>query len=186
MLDKLKPKALKIIDPSIEVDYNPHTHVMVRGRATIFKESDAEIEILLANNQGKVEAVTNFIFRTETLGMEALKAVAQLGETQAISNLRNNYEIGYVTLSLSRNDLNIGTVKTIAQAGSKALTAEMVLNQGLNLSIHLSLPLECSISAVFCGFLRSTGHKLDLVLWEAVRKGEAKLQGKLGHRLSLE
>ena len=78
-------------------------------------------------------------------------------------------------------------MRTIQQAGSAALTDDMVLNQGLNLSIHLDLPLECTASAVFCNFLRTTiNGKLDLVLWEAIRKGEANLMGKLGKILKLE
>lgn len=121
ILDKLKPKTLKILRPTIEVDYNPHTHVVVRGRATVFKESDAEIEVILANNQGKVEIITNFIFRTESLAVESLKQATALGETQALSNLRNNYEIGYVCFTISRNDLEIASVRTIEQAGSSVL-----------------------------------------------------------------
>lgn len=63
----------------------------------------------------------------------------------------------------------------------------MVLNQGLNLSIHLDLPLECTASAMFCNFLRSSfSGNLDLVLWEAIRKGEANLMGKLGNTLKLD
>ena len=37
IMDRLKPKTLKIMRPTIEVDFNPHTHVVVRGRATVFK-----------------------------------------------------------------------------------------------------------------------------------------------------
>ena len=36
IMDKLKPKQLKINRPTIEVDFNPHTHVVIRGRATVF------------------------------------------------------------------------------------------------------------------------------------------------------
>lgn len=50
VMDRLNLDKLEIISATIEVDYNPHTVVIIRGIATIFKKQDADIEIVLANN----------------------------------------------------------------------------------------------------------------------------------------
>lgn len=57
----------------------------------------------------------------------------------------------------------------------------MILNQGLNLAASFDLPKECSVSAVVCGFLKSStaGSTFHVSLFEAIRKGKAPLKGIL-------
>lgn len=71
--------------------FTPEPIILIRGMSSFYSNKDAQVEIVLSNNQGKVEVIVSLIFNLENNAMNALSKMLSLNSKNAVDSLKSNF-----------------------------------------------------------------------------------------------
>lgn len=149
--------------------FAPEPIILIRGISSFYSSKDAEIEIILSNNAGKVEVIVSLIFNKENNAMNALQNVLSLHSKSAVASLKSNFEVNRVVFILSRNDLLLQDAPQLAKSGSSCLQTSMDMNQGLNFLLNASVDAHCGAKDSFCHFLTKINKDMNANLFAPLK-----------------